>query len=164
MAIGDKIKRKMLATYLNSAFAGNEGGGYVLIGKGIDEMSVSMGANVTKTPDILGETPVTIDKYEKSQSVEPYYAREGDELFEALQAVIDGDLTLDDLNSDIIDVNTWEAPTSETYPAIKEECVIEVVSYGGNTEGYQIPFNIHRTGIKTSGMFNPTTKTFTANS
>ena len=44
---------------------------------------------------------------------------------------------------------------------MREECYIEVSSYGGDTTGYQIPFNIHYTGAKTTGTFNPSTKAFT---
>ena len=35
---------------------------------------------------------------------------------------------------------------------------------GGDTTGYQIPFTLHYTGVKTKGTFNPTTKAFTATS
>ena len=34
-------------------------------------------------------------------------------------------------------------------------------SYGGDTTGYQIPFNVHYTGVKTKGSFDPATKKFT---
>ena len=45
--------------------------------------------------------------------------------------------------------------------AVKEECYVEVSSYGGDTTGYQIPFNIHYTGVKTKGTFDPASKKFT---
>ena len=32
---------------------------------------------------------------------------------------------------------------------------------GGDTTGYQIPFNVHYTGVKTKGTFDPATKKFT---
>ena len=48
------------------------------------------------------------------------------------------------------------------FPATREKAVIEVSSYGGDNTGYQIPFNIHYTGEKENGTFNPTTKAFTA--
>ena len=38
---------------------------------------------------------------------------------------------------------------------------LAVSSYGGDTTGYQIPFNVHYTGVKTKGTFNPATKAFT---
>ena len=40
------------------------------------------------------------------------------------------------------------------------EPYIEVKSYGGDTTGYQIPFDLHYTGVKTKGYFDTATKTF----
>ena len=76
--------------------------------------------------------------------------------------IIDNDLVLDDLKTDIVEVKLWDAQSSGAFPAVREECYIEVSSYGGDTTGYQIPFNVHYTGVKTKGTFNPTTKAFTA--
>ena len=121
-----------------------------------------MSANVEKKGNILGETSVLVTKYEKSGTVEPYYAEKGDPLFERLQAIIDGGLVLDDCNTDIVEVKLWETASSSAYPATKEKAVIEVTSYGGDNTGYQIPFNIHYTGEKEEGTFNVTSKTFTA--
>ena len=109
----------------------------------------------------MGETSVTIDSYQKQGEVAPYYAEKDDPLFTKLQAIIDGDLVLDDLKTDIVEVKLWETESSGAYPAVKEECYVEVSSYGGDTTGYQIPFNVHYTGVKTKGTFDPATKKFT---
>ena len=85
-----------------------------------------------------------------------------DVLFEKLQAIIDGDLVLDDLKTDIVEVKLWGETADDSYPAVREECYIEVISYGGDTTGYQIPFVVHYTGVKTKGIFDVKTKTFTA--
>lgn len=161
METGKKIKRKFMAHFINASTT-KDAESYVRLGSGIEEMNIEMGANVVKTNDITGTTETYIDKYEKTQAVEPYFAVLGDALFTRLQAIVDGDLTLDDLNTSVVDVKLWEEATGGEYPAIKEEAVIEVTSWGGSTDGYQIPFNIHRTGVKTQGTFNPTTKKFTA--
>ena len=55
---------------------------------------------------------------------------------------------LDDLKTDIVEVKLWDKDTAGAYPAVREECYIEVVSYGGDTTGYQIPFNVHYTGAR----------------
>ena len=55
----------------------------------------------------------------------------------------------------------WDEAEGGAYPAIKEEAYIEVTSYGGDTTGYQIPFTLHFTGVRTKGTFNVSTKTFT---
>lgn len=157
-----RIERKYMAHYLNAAFGSEEGtANYVRLGKDLEEYSPELSANVEKKNNILGETTVTIDHYEKQGEVSPYYAEKDDPLFAKLQAIIDGSLVLDDLKTDIVEVKLWDAESSGAFPAVREECYIEVSSYGGDTTGYQIPFNVHYTGVKTKGTFNPATKTFT---
>ncbi|WP_462408066.1 hypothetical protein [Gemmiger formicilis] len=158
-----KIERKYMAHYLNTVFAGDTStAAYVRLGKDLEEYSPELSANVEKKSNIMGETSVTIDSYQKQGEVAPYYAEKDDPLFTKLQAIIDGDLVLDDLKTDIVEVKLWETESSGAYPAVKEECYVEVSSYGGDTTGYQIPFNVHYTGVKTTGTFNVSTKTFTA--
>ena len=158
-----KIERKYMAHYLNATFAADDGtASYVRLGKDLEEYSPELSANVEKKTNILGNETVSIDSYQKQGEVSPYYAEAGDPLFEKLQEIIDGDLVLDDLKTDIVEVKLWGETADTTYPAVREECYIEVTSYGGDTTGYQIPFNVHYTGVKTTGTFNVSTKTFTA--
>ena len=156
-----KIERKYMAHYLNAAF-NTETPSYVRLGADLEEYSPELSANVEKKSNILGQTSVTIDSYQKQGEVSPYYAEKGDPLFEKLQAIIDGDLVLDDLKTDIVEVKLWGEETSGAFPAVREECYIEVSSYGGDTTGYQIPFNVHYTGVKPKGTFNPTPQAFPA--
>jgi len=154
-----KIARKLFATYLE---AQTPTPSYSLLGTDLEDFSIEMNANVVKTANILGENSISVDKYEKQASIEPYKADNGNDLFTWLKSIIDGDLTLDNLNTNVVHVDLFGAESSGAYPAIKETCVVEVVSYGGDTEGFQIPFNIHLTGVKIAGTFNPATKVFTA--
>ena len=94
--------------------------------------------------------------------MEPFYAQKGSALFQRLQEIIDGDLVLDDLKADVVDVKLWDENEAGAYPAVKESVYLEVTSYGGDTTGYQIPFTIHYTGEKVKGAFNVSTKTFSA--
>ena len=156
-----KIERKYMAHYLNSAFGKGEDN-YTRLGADLEEYSPELSANVETKSNILGQTSIVIDSYQKQGEVSPYYADSGDALFEKLQAIIDGGLVLDDLKTDIVEVKLWDKDSAGAYPAVKEECYIEIVSYGGDTTGYQIPFNVHYTGVKTKGTFDPATKKFTA--
>lgn len=151
-----KIERKFLAHYIQCGE-----GAYVRLGKDLEEYSPEMSAQVEKNKNILGETSISICGYEKTGQVEPYFAEKGDPLFEKLQAIIDGDLVLEDLKTSVVEVKLWEEGANG-FPAVKEEAYIEVTGYGGDTAGYQIPFTLHYTGIKQKGTFNPDTKTFTA--
>ena len=91
-----KIERKYMAHYLNAAF-GSGDASYTRLGSDLEEYSPELTANVEKKSNIVGETTVTINGYQKQGEVSPYYAEPGDPLFERLQAIIDGDLVLDDL-------------------------------------------------------------------
>ena len=156
-----KIARKLLAHFINVDKTGSTAV-YERLGIDLEEFSPELSAEVESTKNILGETSIKISSYTKTASVEPYYADSGTKLYERLQKIIDNDLVLDDLKADVVDVKLWEEASPEnSYPAVKEEVMIEVVSYGGDTTGYQIPFNLHYTGVKTAGTFNISTKTFT---
>ncbi len=159
-----KIERKYMAHYLNATFAADDGtASYVRLGKDLEEYSPELSANVEKKNQHSRQRDCQhrqLPEAGRGQSLTT--PRKGDPLFEKLQSIIDNDLVLDDLKTDIVEVKLWDAQSSGAFPAVREECYIEVSSYGGDTTGYQIPFNVHYTGVKTKGTFNPTTKAFTA--
>lgn len=154
-----KIDRKYLAHYIDAGNPGAEE--YQRLGKDLEEFSPEMSAQVDTKKNILGETSILISGYEKTVSVEPYYAEAGDLLFEKLQEIIDEGKVLDDLKTTVVEVKLWKKTGDENvYEAVKEDAYIEVSSYGGDTTGYQIPFTLHYTGNKVKGTFNIQTKTF----
>ena len=156
-----KIERKYMAHFLNGAKPGEEAV-YERLGQDLEEFAPELSAQVETKKNILGENSVVISGYEKTAAVEPYYAQSGSALFTRLQEIIDGDLVLDDLKADVVDVKLWDENENGEYPAVKETVYLEITSYGGDTTGYQIPFTLHYTGEKVKGTFNLSTKTFTA--
>lgn len=156
-----KIARKWMAHYIDAATTSTPS--YVRLGTDLEEYTVEMNANVNSNPNILGENSKSIDSYEPQASVEPYYAVVDDPLHTRLQKIVDERLTLDALKTTTVEVHLWEElEPAGTYVAYKEDAIIEVVSYGGDTTGYQIPFNLHSTGNRVKGKFAVATKTFTA--
>lgn len=156
-----KIKRKFMAHYIDAALPSAGKAEYARLGKDLEEYTVEMNANVDTKNNILGETSVILDSYQPQASADPYYAVVGDPLFNRLQTIVDERQTLDELKTTVVEVHLWESPTAGKYEAYKEDTIIEVSSYGGDTTGYQIPFNLHHTGNRVKGTFDLTTKTFT---
>lgn len=150
-----KIERKFLAHFIAA-----DGESYERLGADLEEFSPEMNARVETKKNILGQTSVVISGYDKTAAVEPYYAEVGSALFAKLQAIIDGDLVLDDLQVSVVEVKLWDGEGS-SYPAVKEQAYIEINSYGGDTTGYAIPFTLHYTGSKEIGSFDVSSKTFT---
>ena len=159
-----KSKRKFMAHYIDAALPDATSPEYVRLGEDLEEYNVEMNPNVETKNNILGETSVILDSYQPQASVEPFYAEEGDPLFDRLQGIIDERQTLDDLKTTILEVHLWDenTETAGTYVAYREDAIIEVSNYGGDTTGYQIPFNVHHTGNRVKGVFNLNNKTFTA--
>ena len=161
-AITGKIARKWMAHFIDSSTTGTAN--YVRLGSDLEEYTVEMNANVNTTQNILGEASTIIDGYEPQSSVKPYYAVVGDPLYERLQKIADERLTHDALKTTVVEVHLWEEDPNETgsFVAYREDAIIEIVSYGGDTSGVQIPFNIHHVGNRVKGTFDVASKTFTA--
>jgi len=155
-----KIERKYMAHYINASKDGEAV--YERLGQDLEEFSPEMSAQVETKKNILGESSILISGYEKTAAVEPFYAQKGSALFNRLQEIIDGDLALDDLKADVVDVKLWDEQSAGAYPAVKETVYIEVTSYGGDTTGYQIPFTVLYSGNKVKGTFDVQTKVFPA--
>ena len=135
---GQKIKRKFMGNFIDSALPGTEEAAYVRLGKDLEEYNVEM--NERK-----------------------YLRHEEKSMFDRLQGIVDERQTLDDLKTTVVEVHLWDevSEAAGSYVAYREDAIIEVSSYGGDTSGYQIPFNVHHTGNRVKGKFVLATKKFT---
>ena len=71
-----KIQRKYMAHYLNAAFSDPEAS-YVRLGNDLEEYAPELSANVEKKANILGQTTVVIDSYQKQGRYRPTMPRKG---------------------------------------------------------------------------------------
>ncbi len=136
-----------------------------LIGDKVEEMSLEMNPNVETVTDITGNTTTTLDKYEVQTSVSPMRARKESKLFAVLYEIVKNEKTLSDVERTFLCVNVFDKTgegAEATYAAWTQKGVVAVQSYGGNTQGLDIPFNIHWVGKRIHGTFDPTNKEFTA--
>jgi hypothetical protein len=161
------LERKYLAHYIDAAFdLTGEATNYVRLGKNLEELSVEMNPNVEINANILGENDAKLTGYEMSASVSPYYVSHDEALSEKLMEIIDNELTGDACKTTVVDVWLKPGDTPDAPPvvvkAIRREVVVAVQSYGGDTSGVQIPFDLSGATNRTKGMFDITTKKFTA--
>lgn len=156
------IERKFLRHLIN-ATPGETTATYEALGKDLEEYNIEMNPEVETKKNILGENSVKLSSYEPQASAEPYYAEDGTSLHTFLQDIIDNRKVLDDLKTDVLEVHLWEETIKDSgiFKAFKDEVIVEVVSYGGDTTGYQIPFNIHYTNVRTAGTYDTSSKAFT---
>lgn len=156
---GQDIPREYLMHLIN-ATPGEETPTWVLLGEDLEELKMELSATVNKTKNILNHTKIRLVDYEATDSVDPYYAVKGDKLYDLLENIVRNRLTLDECKTQVLTVYVYKGAT-DPYEADMESCVIEPKSFGGDTNGISIPFDIHREGDVTKGTYNTSTKTFT---
>lgn len=155
------MERKYMAHYLDASFGG-EASNFTLLGEDLEEFNIELNPDTEVKKNILGQTSFKHNGYEPSSEVSPYYAKQGDPLFEHLQEIVDTRATGDACKTDSLEVHLWEGDKDSGFTAWKQPCYVVPTSYGGDTSGYQIPFTINYVGERVKGKFVPETKTFTA--
>lgn len=152
-----KIERKYLAHYIDASFGGTTE--YVRLGSDLEEYNEELNPDVEVKKNILGEQTVNHNGYEVQSDVDPYYAEECDDLFDALAAIANERKTGDDCKTTKVDV-LMQADGTVVW-AYREDVKVIPNSLGGDTSGVQIPFTVYNAGNRTAGTWNNSTKTFT---
>lgn len=141
-----KLKREAHRFYVKASKMTN----YFLVGKGIDDMSVEMNGSFEQTQDVTGEVSVSDTGYQPQVSVEPYYANPDDEIYEFLKDLALNRKSGDDAKAKYLEVIIDNTDESE-HEAWEENCRIEIASYGGDTSGFQIAYNVWPDGGRVKG-------------
>lgn len=159
------LERKYLAHFIDAAFdLTGEATNYVRLGDHLEDLSVNMNPTVETTRNILGETAATLNGYDMSASVTPFYISHDEALSEKLMEIVDNELTGDAVKTTVVDVWMKPGETADAAPvvvkAVRREVIVAVQSYGGNTSGVQIPFNLSGGTNRVKGDFDLETKKF----
>lgn len=131
-----------------------------VIGERIEELIQEMNPNIETGSDVLGNNWATLDRYEPSTSVEPFMAKRESKLFAILHEIWKYRKTLTDVELEFLMVDIFDG-AEDTKGALLQKGIVAIQSYGGDTTGLGIPFNINWTGPITYGTFDGDTKTFT---
>lgn len=144
-----KLAREALMHYIDSSFGGTTPA-WFLIGKDIDDMSVELNPDTETTKNILGETTVKDNGYEPSMSADPYYANPKDSIYEKLVGIAMNRLKGDECKTKILEVIIKDTAAA-SHPAWIEDVIVKPQSYGGDTSGVSIPFDVLFDGNRKEG-------------
>ncbi len=160
-----KAERKYLAHYLDSAFDTTyAGASYVRLGKDLEEFSVELSPDVETSKNILGENSVKHNGYEATSSADPIYYEYEDALTEKVMEIAMLRKTGDACKTSYVEVLLKpgeEGAEPTVIRAVREDVYVIPTSYGGDTSGVQVPFEIRFAGNRTEGTFELGTKKFT---
>lgn len=148
--------------YIDTSF-GTGTTSWYLVGKDIEEMSVDLGADTETVKNILDETSVRHNGYEPTIDADPFYADPDDALYPKLKDIAMNRKKGGDCKTKYLEVIV-EDTEDTSHSAWQEDCYIVPQSVGGDTSGFQIPFQVLPAGNRQAGTATLSNKvpTFTA--
>ena len=149
-----KLNREALAHYIDTAFnkkvSAVSSAKWEIIGDDIEDMSVEMNPDTEQTKNILGQTKTTDNGYEPSMEADPFYADPDKKLYEPLRDIALERKKGDDCKTLMLEVIV-EDPSADQHLAFVQEVIVKPNSYGGGTEGVNIPFTVSEDGERKKG-------------
>lgn len=149
-----KLKREALAHYLDSAWnkkvADASKASWEILGDDIEEMSVEMNPDTSQMKNILGQTKTTDNGFTPSMSADPWYANTDSKLYEKMRDIVMEQISGDERKSLLLEVIVEDTEAS-THTAYVREVKVTPTSYGGGTEGFNIPFTVDFDGAFVKG-------------
>lgn len=149
-----KLNREALAHYLDSAWnkkvADASKAAWEILGDDIEDMSVEMNADTTQTKNILGQTKTTDNGFTPSMSADPWYANTDSLLYPHLRDIVLEQMSGDSRKTLMLEVVIENTEETE-HLAYVREVKVTPTSYGGGTEGFNIPFTVDFDGAFVKG-------------
>ena len=146
-----KLNREALAHYLDTSFKGvAESAEWEIIGDDIEEMCVELNPDTETTKTILGQTKTKDNGYEPTMDADPFYADPDKKLYPKLRDIALGQLKGDDCKTLMLEV-IIEDTEADNHLAYVQEVMVKPQSYGGDTAGLNIPFQVSFNGARTKG-------------
>ena len=149
-----KLKRSALAHFLDSAWnkkvADASKAVFEILGDDIEDMSVEMNPDTTQLKNILGQTKTTDNGFTPSMSADPWYADTESKLYPHMRDIVMEHITGDERKTLMLEV-LIEDTEADAYLAYLREVKVTPTSYGGGTEGVNIPFPVDFDGAWVKG-------------
>lgn len=149
-----KLNREALAHYLDTAWnkkvADASKATFEILGDDIEELSVEMNAETSQIKNILGQTKTQDKGYTPSMDADPYYADPDKALYPKLRDIAMERLTGDECKTLMLEVIVEDLEAT-THTAYVREVMVKPTSYGGDTEGFNIPFTVSEDGAWAKG-------------
>lgn len=132
-----------------------------IIGKGIEDMPISLNPEVTESQDVLGNNNISITSYAETMEVTPLkvsgsglYAQKIDELVETRAL-------MDDLELAYLCVKRYKTNSTGKMRAWVQKGIVEITDFATELNGVASTHTVHFTGDRILGSIDPSTMKFT---
>ena len=163
-----RTPRKCLVHYVDAAFDTTyENTEYQRLGLDLEALDIELNPQVETSRNIWGENSVVFSGYEPSSTIETFYHDASKQLEEKIMELAMARNSGDACKTSYVEALYKEGENGAApvlVRAYREDVLIVPTTYGGDTNGVQVPFEIHFCGNRVAGNFDLETKKFTASS
>lgn len=146
-----KLEREALAHYLDYSFKMDASKAtWEILGEDIEDMSMDLNPDTETRKNILGQTKTSDKGYDPSMSADPFYADPSKKLYPKIKEIAFDRLKGDKCRTLLLEVIVEDTAAAK-HLAYTQEVLVKPQSYGGDTEGVNIPFNIMDDGARVKG-------------
>ena len=149
-----KLNREALAHYIdtewNKSVSDASDAQFEVVGDDIEDMSVELNADTEQTKNILGQTKTIDNGFSPTMSADPFYADTTKKLYPKLRDIAMKRQKGADCQTLMLEVIV-EDPEASTHSAFVREVTVKPTSYGGGTDGFNIPFEVSENGAWVEG-------------
>lgn len=154
-----KLDRADFQSYLDTAWnrkvADAGKAEWEVLGDDIEEMTVEMNSETDQKQNILGQTKTVDNGYKPTMEANPFYADPEKKLYPKIRDIAYGRLKGDLCKTLLLEV-TVEDTSAANHLAYVREVMVKPQSYGGGTEGHNIPFTVSEDGASVKGYVSST--------
>ena len=133
-----------------------------IIGKGVEDMPISMNAETEESQDVLGNNNFAITGYAESMEVDPLNVSGESEYSQKIDQLMEERATLSDLELYYLCVKRYKTNGTGAMRAWIQKGVVELGDFAGGLKGVSGTHTVHYVGDRTFGAVDPTTMAFTA--
>ena len=133
-----------------------------IIGKGVEDMPISMNPETEESQDVLGNNNYDITGYAESMTVDPTNISGENKYSQKIDTLMEERATLSDLRLKYLCVKRYKTDSTGKMRAWVQDGVVELGDFAGGLKGVSATHTVHYVGDRTLGAVDPSTMTFTA--
>lgn len=132
-----------------------------IIGKGIEDMPVSMNPQTEETQDILGNNNFAVTGYAETMTVDPLNVRGESTYSQHIDELMERRATLDELENYYLCIKRYKTNEAGEMRAWVQKGIVELGDFASGLEGVSATHTVRFVGERVLGAVDPATMTFT---
>lgn len=146
------------------AWAGGDDNKLLLLGKGVEDLPMSMNANTKENDDVLGNHVYEVSSYAETMTIDPVYVDGNDKYSMWLNDIVHYRKTLDEVRTPYVGYEDYVTDSAGNMRAWKQDAIVNITEFATGLTGVNIPHEVHFVNERIYGHIDNTSGKFVEDS